>query len=587
MKFNFKNNLDSRENIILFKNFFLFLPNRLKGKLKFTIFLTIFSSTIEAFVILAIYPLSLRALSFGIQEREVLKNPDFLQNIRLDFFTFNSTYIFVIFILLVILSFSLKISSNYKSLKISSEIGSFLSSELFKKEVNSDLDNFIQRDSSLISSSLIIGVNLIISSFINPFFNALQSICFITIILLSTLLFAPKTLLIGMFFIIFLYILIIIKVKRKVNNIGLNRTNLVKVLTKYINNLNENFRELFISNDNLNLYDDYKIKDYKFRILSAYSTFYSSFPKYFFESAILLILISILLISTKDSYFIIRNLPILITIALAVQKILPYLQVFYTSVINIISTRYLVKTYFDLTKRHKRFTKRKIYFPNNDIKMSYLSYKNVYFRYSSKEQYTLKNINIELKQGDNLYIFGPSGCGKSTLMDIMIGLRNNHEGDSFATIHNSKKIEKYDCCELRDLFSYIPQEGVIYDETILWNLLPYKNEINFDEIEEILNILELDLFINKLPNKLLTVCRDNGKIFSGGQRQRLLIARGILRNKEYLFGDEITSSLNNSLAKRIIVKLIRFQKKRNKSFILISHNDSLSKLFERKYELKK
>ena len=186
MKFNFKNSLYSRENIILFKNFFLFLPNRLKGKLKFTIFLTIFSSTIEAFVILAIYPLSLRALSFGIQEREVLKNPDFLQNIRLDFFTFNSTYIFVIFILLVILSFSLKISSNYKSLKISSEIGSFLSSELFKKEVNSDLDKFIQRDSSLISSSLIIGVNLIISSFINPFFNALQSICFITIILLHT-----------------------------------------------------------------------------------------------------------------------------------------------------------------------------------------------------------------------------------------------------------------------------------------------------------------------------------------------------------------------------------------------------------------
>ena len=85
-----------------------------------------------------------------------------------------------------------------------------------------------------------------------------------------------------MFFIIFLYILIIIKVKRKVNNIGLNRTNLVKVLTKYINNLNENFRELFISNDNLNLYDDYKIKDYKFRILSAYSTFYSSFPKILF-----------------------------------------------------------------------------------------------------------------------------------------------------------------------------------------------------------------------------------------------------------------------------------------------------------------
>ena len=136
--------------------------------------------------------------------------------------------------------------------------------------------------------------------------------------------------------------------------------------------------------------------------------------------------------------------------------------------------------------------------------------------------------------------------------------------------------------------SYMPQDGYIYDETILWNLLPFEQNknIKFKDIDEILQILELDNLIEKLPNKLMTICRDNGKIFSGGQKQRILIGRGLLRNKPYLFADEITNSLNKKLASRIVKKIINYQKKRNSSFILITHDESLLELFDQVFFMK-
>ena len=77
---------------------------------------------------------------------------------------------------------------------------------------------------------------------------------------------------------------------------------------------------------------------------------------------------------------------------------------------------------------------------------------------------------------------------------------------------NLNKLEKIKSFKLQNQMSYIPQEGFIYDETVLWNLLPFKKlNNNFEEIDRILKILELDDFINRLPKKLMTICKDNGK----------------------------------------------------------------------------
>ena len=361
-------------------------------------------------------------------------------------------------------------------------------------------------------------------------------------------------------------------------------------LTKYTTNLNENFKELFISGDNNRIFNNYKKDDNLFRQLAANASFYGTFPKYFFESIVITSLIILLIISTQNNNFILNNLAILLTTALAIQKILPYLQILYTSIISIIANKSFVRTYFSLYLRHPKINYKKSSIPKlNILKNSYMLCSNVSYKYKNNKEYVLKNINLKFNQGDSLCIFGKSGSGKSTLMDIMLGLIKNHEGEvSIYEENKNFKIEKIKTYELQQQMSYMPQDGYIYDETILWNLLPFEQNknIKFKDIDEILQILELDNLIEKLPNKLMTICRDNGKIFSGGQKQRILIGRGLLRNKPYLFADEITNSLNKKLASRIVKKIINYQRKRNSSFILITHDESLLELFDQVFLMK-
>ena len=96
--------------------------------------------------------------------KDNIENNKIISLFKSNIFLGNSNYIFIFFILLVLISLVLKLISNYNSLSLSSRIGSYLSKDLFKKELFSEIEDFNDRDSSLISSSLIIGINLIISS---------------------------------------------------------------------------------------------------------------------------------------------------------------------------------------------------------------------------------------------------------------------------------------------------------------------------------------------------------------------------------------------------------------------------------------
>jgi ABC-type transport system involved in cytochrome bd biosynthesis fused ATPase/permease subunit len=579
--FNKENIYKSNNTFNTLKSVYLFLPKILRRKFLITSSINILSSILEGIVILAIYPLSLNVLNgrdINIESNKLVYW--FKSNIFLE----PNYIIFISFIFLVLSSLTLKLLSNYKSLTLSSEIGTYLSKELFKKEINSGIEEFANRNSSLISSSLIIGINLIISSFIQPIFNIIQGSCFIFIITVSSLLIAPFTLLLGIFTIVLTYLLIVYFVKVKVNNIGSDRSDLAQKLTKYINNLNENFKELFISRDNWKIYKKFKEDDNSFRRLAATASFYGTFPKYFFESIVISFLIILLIISSKNNYFIINNLAILLTTALAIQKILPYLQILYTSFISIIANKSFVITYFKLYSRHTQIKQNNSLIDKSSrINNSYMICSDINFKYKNNKNYTLENINLKINQGDSLCIYGKSGSGKSTMMDIMLGLIKNHEGDaSIYKKNRSNQIEKIKNYKLQHQMSYIPQDGYIYDETILWNLFPFHQNYNIrlNEIDNILKLLELEELIEKLPKKLMTICKDNGKIFSGGQKQRILIGRGLLRKKPYLFADEITNSLNKDLASRVIKKIISYQKQKDASFILITHDESLLGLFD-------
>ena len=170
---------------------------------------------------------------------------------------------------------------------------------------------------------------------------------------------------------------------------------------------------------------------------------------------------------------------------------------------------------------------------------------NVSFRYSENDDYVIKNSDFEIFKNRVTGIYGQSGSGKSTLVDILLSLLSPTSGNieiDGKYLDNSKKIF--------NLFSYVPQKLYILDDTIYNNIiLGEKNKLL--DINQILKDCLLDEYIENLPNKINTLAGEKGARISGGQIQRIAIARALYANKDILVLDEATSALDINTEKNI------------------------------------
>ena len=205
--------------------------------------------------------------------------------------------------------------------------------------------------------------------------------------------------------------------------------------------------------------------------------------------------------------------------------------------------------------------------------------KNVSFKYPNRE-ITLNKINLEIKKNEIIGLVGKTGSGKSTLVKIIMGLIEPTNGEILVDKNHLKDIKH----KWQKNFSYIPQNFYILDDTILENILfgEYKNEINDNLLSEALKFSSLDKFTNDLPKKLNTAVGPNGKKLSGGQSQRLVIARAIYQNTNILVFDEATNSLDEKTEEEILNKIYKLRG--NKTIIIITHNPKIlhkcDKIFE-------
>ena len=171
-----------------------------------------------------------------------------------------------------------------------------------------------------------------------------------------------------------------------------------------------------------------------------------------------------------------------------------------------------------------------------------VSLKNVSFRYPGAEDFTLKDINLEIHPGEMVAIAGSSGAGKSTLVDLMLGVLEPTHGEALlSNIPPSVALRSF-----TGRISYVPQDVLIIDGTIKSNVaLGYpEEEVSDDQVWESLRAAHLDTFVSQLPEGILHVIGERGTNLSGGQRQRLGLARGLFTNPKILVLDEATSALD-------------------------------------------
>jgi len=182
-----------------------------------------------------------------------------------------------------------------------------------------------------------------------------------------------------------------------------------------------------------------------------------------------------------------------------------------------------------------------------------ISFKKVGFMYKSEDKPSVKNVNLEIKGGETVALVGPSGSGKTTLVKLLVGLYQPSEGSILLNLKNLKEI---DCDAFRRRIGFVPQETQLFAGTVRENLLFVNPNASDEECIEVLRLASITSILEGGGQGLDTRIGEGGIKISGGERQRLAIARALLRNPDLIIFDEATSSLD-SLTEREITKTIQ------------------------------
>ncbi len=215
-------------------------------------------------------------------------------------------------------------------------------------------------------------------------------------------------------------------------------------------------------------------------------------------------------------------------------------------------------------------------YPQDEI--TSINVKNLNLEVDNKKVFDNFNCSFELNQ--SYAIVGESGSGKSTLAKLISGLEKPE--NNTIIINNNEFIEKYNPNYLFEQITLIPQQTEIFNLSILDNITLLKKYAE-SEILNVIKVAQLENLINQLPLGINTIIGDGGKILSGGEQQRIAIARSILLNNKVLIFDESTSSLDPLTESKVLKEILKL--KENKIIIFITHKHNLLDNFDKVLKL--
>ncbi len=318
--------------------------------------------------------------------------------------------------------------------------------------------------------------------------------------------------------------------------------------------------------------------------INFFTSISNKFPRLVFE----ILAVCTMLFVTFYYFQIDKNfenvLPIISLLALATVRLIPSFNTIFLNLSTLKKTQISFESIFKQISFYNniKIKENNVSSSKNIQKIESIDVKDLYFKHSENTDYILKNINLSIKPNSFVGIIGKTGSGKTTLINLIAGLLEANEGQILVNKENIKK-------NLSQWYSntgYISQSIFLLDETIKNNIaLGVKNDgINISNLENALKLSGISEFVKNLPNTVNTYVGNQGVRLSGGQIQRIGIARALYDNSKVIFFDEATSSLDGKTEEKLIEDICKL--KHEKTLIMISHKLSSLRNCDKVYYLK-
>ena len=467
-----------------------------------------------------------------------------INNLEVELLNENLNYVFVLLLVIIFNEF-LKFSKNVivlnKSICFNNNIINNFVSHVFKLPLN-----YLKLKQKGEISTRFNELNDLSNNIIN--FSLEIVFCFILCVFtIFMLIFFSLNLIFTILIFTLIYIIFNMKVYKKLvreirYSINLEENYNSKILD-YISNF-DTIKHLciydyFINNINLNLYQKNNIT----KSLNKKIYLFSSINNILFSIILLFVFVYLL----SNSYSLSRSLVIITLINFYLTNL--------KTLIDFYPTFILFKAY---TNKNSEFLSFEIKENNKFVNtFSKISIKNL--SYNINNFYILKNINYEINCGDKIFVKGPSGIGKSTLMKILNNEIKRYRGN---ILLNGNDIRNYD---LSNLVTYVSQNESLFEDT-LYNNLCLGIDIKEEDINRVISVCRL----NKLKLELHSAIINND-ILSGGERNRVILARSLLHSKNIIILDEVLKEVDYDLEVDIIKDVLKYFSK--KTIIYISHKD--------------
>ena len=346
---------------------------------------------------------------------------------------------------------------------------------------------------------------------------------------------------------------------------------------RVIKSLQEGFggiRDVILNNNASYFIENFRSSDLPVRFSNANIQVLEQSPKFFVEAFAIcaMVLLTLILDDNKENTSLL--LPSIAALVFAAQKLLPLVQQSYSgwSIMkgNIASANDALNLLeLDPSAHNVSDGLDKINF-NNKIQIIDLSFK---YKSSKKEVLPniLNNLNIEINRGDRIGIVGSTGSGKSTFLDIFMGLL---EPSSGSIIVDNTKLNKSNIKSWYKKISHVPQNIFLSDVSVMENIAIGKNldDIDLNKVVQAAKKANIHSVIKELEDKYLTNIGERGIRFSGGQRQRLAIARALYDESEIIVLDEATSALDDGTESNIMKSINELSDE--VTIIIVAHRTS-------------